>query len=62
MYGLVIQLASIFLVGSSAPHVSWNMIGLGIQMCLDVSAHRKKVYKGKGKDQIIEEQWKRVFW
>ncbi|EIN12509.1 hypothetical protein PUNSTDRAFT_61047 [Punctularia strigosozonata HHB-11173 SS5] len=55
-------LASVFLVGCSAPHVTWNMIGLGVRMCLDVSAHRKKVYKATGPDQIIEEQWKRAFW
>ncbi|EIN03330.1 hypothetical protein PUNSTDRAFT_48148 [Punctularia strigosozonata HHB-11173 SS5] len=55
-------LASQFLLGSAAPHMGWNMIGPGLRLCHDVSAHRGMVYRGVGEGQIVEEQWKRVFW
>ncbi|EIN10080.1 hypothetical protein PUNSTDRAFT_102078 [Punctularia strigosozonata HHB-11173 SS5] len=53
---------ALFLGGSCPPHVQWNMIGLGVRLCLDVGAHRKMVYKSVDEGQIMEEQWRRAFW
>jgi hypothetical protein len=55
-----IQLAAVFLRGSSAPQSSCQVIGVGIRLAQDVGAHRRKVY-GRG-PSAIRELWKRAFW
>jgi hypothetical protein len=57
----VMQLAVMFLQGTSAPHSAWTVAGIGIRIAQDVGAHRRKVYRG-GQGSIEDELWKRAFW
>ncbi|KAI0028714.1 fungal-specific transcription factor domain-containing protein, partial [Vararia minispora EC-137] len=53
-------LGAIYMMGSSASHASWNMIGVGIRLSQDIGVHRKKVYKTS--PTADEELFKRCFW
>ncbi|CUA75982.1 Cutinase transcription factor 1 alpha [Nectria haematococca mpVI] [Rhizoctonia solani] len=57
----LVQLAVMFLQGTSAPHSAWTVAGIGIRIAQDVGAHRRKVYRG-GQGSIEDELWKRAFW
>ncbi|KAG8943600.1 hypothetical protein FRC04_002761 [Tulasnella sp. 424] len=53
-------LSAIYLYGTSAPHSSWLIAGIGLRFAQDIGAHREKVY---GPDHPFENQlWKRAFW
>ncbi|KAG8906698.1 hypothetical protein FRC01_007916, partial [Tulasnella sp. 417] len=53
-------LSTIYLFGTSAPHSSWLITGIGLRFAQDIGAHREKVY---GPDHPFENQlWKRAFW
>ncbi|KAG8915259.1 hypothetical protein FRC00_006200, partial [Tulasnella sp. 408] len=53
-------LSAIYLYGTSAPHSSWLITGIGLRFAQDIGAHREKVY---GPDHPFENQlWKRAFW
>ncbi|KZV94714.1 hypothetical protein EXIGLDRAFT_748493 [Exidia glandulosa HHB12029] len=61
LFDLQIQVLSVmFLAGTSSPHASWTIVGIGIRMAQDVGAHRNKVYKDK--PNLDDELWKRAFW
>ncbi|KIO34337.1 hypothetical protein M407DRAFT_16870 [Tulasnella calospora MUT 4182] len=53
-------LSAIYLYGTSAPHSSWLITGIGLRFAQDIGAHREKVY---GPEHPFENQmWKRAFW
>ncbi|KIO34342.1 hypothetical protein M407DRAFT_3474 [Tulasnella calospora MUT 4182] len=53
-------LSAIYLYGTSAPHASWLITGIGLRFAQDIGAHREKVY---GPEHPFENQlWKRTFW
>ncbi|KAG8988538.1 hypothetical protein FRB90_002686 [Tulasnella sp. 427] len=53
-------LSTLYLYGTSAPHSSWLISGIGLRFAQDIGAHREKVY---GPDHPFENQlWKRAFW
>jgi len=54
-----VQLAVLFLEGSSTPHACWTMIGIGIRLAQDAGAHRRKP---NTKMMVEDEMWKRTFW
>ena len=62
--GLIIhahQLASMFLHGTSTPHISWSLIGIGLRYAQDLGAHRRKAYNSE-RPIVEEELLKRAFW
>lgn len=57
---MIVQLAAMFLRGTSLHPASWTIIGAGLRKVMDVGAHRKKTYSGE--PNIDDELWKRAFW
>ncbi|KAG8987926.1 hypothetical protein FRB94_008216 [Tulasnella sp. JGI-2019a] len=56
----IMALSAIFLMGTSAPHGAWIIVGTGLRFAVDIGAHREKVY---GPDHALDNQlWKRSFW
>ncbi|PPR05818.1 hypothetical protein CVT26_010098 [Gymnopilus dilepis] len=53
-------LATTYLVGTSIPHASWNVLGLGVRYALEKGAHRRKGHNQKptAEDELL----KRAFW
>lgn len=39
-------LSAIYLYGTSAPHSSWLITGIGLRFAQDIGAHREKVSRG----------------
>ncbi|KII90943.1 hypothetical protein PLICRDRAFT_174295 [Plicaturopsis crispa FD-325 SS-3] len=56
----IICLCVVFLQGSSAPHVGWTLIGVGVRMAQDIGAHRRKAYSAQM--TVQDELRKRAFW
>jgi len=55
-----VQLAVLFLQGSSNPYTCWTMIGIGIRLAQDAGAHRRK--QNRANMTVEDEMWKRTFW
>ncbi|KZT29179.1 hypothetical protein NEOLEDRAFT_1239181 [Neolentinus lepideus HHB14362 ss-1] len=56
----IYPLVTFFLLGSSAPHSVWGIIGIGLRIAQDVGANRRRFY---GSQATVEtELWKRAFW
>ncbi|KAJ7238584.1 fungal-specific transcription factor domain-containing protein [Mycena haematopus] len=56
MYGLL----SLFMLGTSVPHISWLYAGLGIRCLQQRGEHRRKP---EGHKRSLEDElWKRAFW
>ncbi|KAF8904482.1 fungal-specific transcription factor domain-containing protein [Gymnopilus junonius] len=53
-------LATVYLIGTSIPHVSWNFLGLGVRYALEKGAHRRKGHNQKVSPE--DELLKRCFW
>lgn len=61
LYDLQIYpLITLFVLGSSAPHAVWSIIGIGLRMAQDVGANRRQFYGDKL--TVETESWKRAFW
>ncbi|KIY44292.1 hypothetical protein FISHEDRAFT_52319, partial [Fistulina hepatica ATCC 64428] len=53
-------LSALFLQMTSAVHVCWTTIGIGVRLAQDVGAHRRTVFTSGSR--LDNELWKRVFW
>jgi hypothetical protein len=49
-----------FLRGSSVPHCSWILAGLGLRTAQDMGAHRRETYNSVPTPE--DESLKRAFW
>ncbi|KDR75219.1 hypothetical protein GALMADRAFT_157080 [Galerina marginata CBS 339.88] len=53
-------LATLYLVGTSIPHASWIVLGIGMRYAIEKGAHRRKGYNQR--PSVEDEQLKRAFW
>jgi hypothetical protein len=56
----LLQLASIYLRGSSTSEAARTLVGVGLRLAQDIGAHRKKMYSSLSAAE--GEMLKRVFW
>lgn len=54
-----VQIAIMYLQGTSTPEACWPLLGLGVRFAQDVGAHRKK---SNERPTVEGETWKRAFW
>ncbi|KAF9529173.1 fungal-specific transcription factor domain-containing protein [Crepidotus variabilis] len=52
-------LAVVYLLGTSIPHASWALLGLGVRFALEKGLHRRMGFQ---KNSMEEEMAKRAFW
>ncbi|KAI0036630.1 fungal-specific transcription factor domain-containing protein [Vararia minispora EC-137] len=53
-------LGAIYLLGTSAYHASWNLVGMGLRIAQEIGIHRKKLYSLR--PTANDELFKRCFW
>ncbi|KAI0763825.1 fungal-specific transcription factor domain-containing protein [Trametes elegans] len=53
-------LMALYMYGSSTPHLTWTIVGIGMRKALDVGAHRKGMYHPT--PTVEDELWRRAFW
>lgn len=56
----LLQLATMYMLGTSLPNASWTFLGLGIRFAQERGMHRRKA---EGQKLTVEDElWKRAFW
>ena len=57
---IIVQLATIFINGTSIPQTSWTMTAIGLRAAIEIGVHRRKP---EGHKFTVEDELKkRTFW